>query len=417
MQLPRLLLVRQRFAAPSVGDLGEAVAAQLRRARLLDKIRPGHRVAVTCGSRGIACIAEILRCVCEQIKAAGGRPFIVPAMGSHGGATAEGQAQVLAHFGVTEERVAAPIRSCMDVVEIGRSRFGFPVYLDAHAAGADHIVVVNRIKPHTRFIGPVESGLMKMMLIGLGKHRGAQVYHAAIVDYDWKDIVDDVARVVIERAPIACGLAILENAYDQTAKLVGLEPREFHTREPDLLREAERLMAKLPFEQGDLLVVDEMGKEFSGLGMDPYVTGVKSNSPVRMKRIYVRSLTEHTYGNANGVGYADFTHRRLVDRIDRRAMYTNAVTAAKPANARIPIWFDTDRECVEAALQTIGLTPPQRARVMWIKNTMELERLLVSEAYREELDARDDLEMLGEIGEWPFDAEGQMPWAAELLAS
>jgi len=380
MNFPRLIPIRQIFPAPELDDIAGEVAAQLAKAKLGDRVKPGQSVAITCGSRGIANMALIVKSMCDEVKRAGGAPFIVPAMGSHGGATAEGQAGVLACYGITEAAVGAPIRSCMDVVEIGRSRHGFPVFLDKLAAQADHIAVVNRIKPHTRFIGPVESGLMKMMLIGLGKQKGAEVYHAAILDQPWDDIVKDVAIVVIDRAPISFGLAIIENAYDRTAKLVGLEPHEFAAQEPKLLEEALALMAKLPFTEGDLLVVDEMGKEFSGLGMDPYVTGVKPNSPVSMRRIYVRSLTEHTYGNANGIGYADFTHHRLVDKIDYHAMYTNSITAAKPANARIPIHFDTDRKCVEASLATIGLTPPDQARVMWIKNTLELEHMLVSDA-------------------------------------
>jgi len=409
MRYPKLVRVRQHFEASEIADVPAEVAAQLAKAGLSTKIQTGQSVAITCGSRGIASIDAIVKAMADEVKRVGGEPFVVPAMGSHGGATAEGQKKVLATYGVTEDAVGAPIRSSMDVVEIGQSQYGFPVYLDQLASGADHIVVVNRIKPHTRFIGPVESGLMKMMLIGLGKQKGAETYHRAIVDHPFETIVKDVAGIVIERAPISFGLAILENAYDRTAKLVGLRPEEFETVEPSLLEEALELMAQLPFQSGDLLIVDEIGKEFSGLGMDPYVTGVKSNSPVEMKRIYVRDLTDKTYGNANGVGYADFTHRRLVDKTDYHAMYTNSLTAAKPANARIPITFDTDRECVEAALGTIGLTPPEQARVMWIKNTLELEHVLVSEAYEGELSTRDDLSRDGEPQEFPFDAEGNLP--------
>lgn len=409
MHYPKLIPVRQHFEAPEVADVPAEVAAQLAKAGLSARIQPGQSVAITCGSRGIASIDVIVKAIADEVKRVGGEPFVVPAMGSHGGATAEGQKKVLATYGVTEEAVGAPIKSSMDVVEIGQSQYGFPVYLDKLASAADHIVVVNRIKPHTRFIGPVESGLMKMMLIGLGKQKGAEMYHRAIVDHPFEAIVKDVARIVIEKAPISLGLAIIENAYDRTAKFVGLRPEDFEVVEPGLLDEALKLMATLPFQKGDLLIVDEMGKEFSGLGMDPYITGVKSNSPVEMKRIYVRDLTDKTYGNANGVGYADFTHRRLVGKTDCHAMYTNSLTAAKPANARIPITFDTDHECVEAALGTIGLTPPERARVMWIRNTLELEHLLVSEAYEDELAARENLSREGEPREFPFDAEGNLP--------
>ena len=409
MPYPKLIPIRQRFDAPQVPDVPAEVCAQLAKLELSSKIRPGQSVAVTCGSRGVADVDVIVKAVADEMLRLGGRPFVVPAMGSHGGATAEGQKKVLDAYGVTEEALGVPVRSSMDVVEIGRSRYGFPVYLDRLASEADHIAVVNRIKPHTRFIGPVESGLMKMMLIGLGKHKGAEVYHRAIIDHPFDEIIRDVAHVVIEQAPISFGLAILENAHDRVARLVGLRPEEFEAVEPSLLAEALRLMAKLPFETGDLLIVDEMGKEFSGLGMDPYVTGVKSNSPVKVKRIVVRDLTDKTYGNANGVGYADFVLRRLVDKIDYHAMYTNSITASKPANARIPITFDTDRECVDAALATIGLTPPEQARVMWIKNTLELERLMVSEAYGEELDSRPDLERIGEAQHMQLDAQGNLP--------
>ena len=409
MPCPRLIPVRQHFEATEIDDVPGEVRAQLAQAGVSRLVQPGESVAITCGSRGIAGLDVILGAVAAELKGLGAKPFVVPAMGSHGGGTAEGQAKVLASYGITEATLRMPIRSSMEVVEIGRSRYGFPVYLDKLASESDHIIVVNRIKPHTRFIGPVESGLMKMMLIGLGKHRGAQVYHSAIVDHPFEDIVRDVAQIVIAQAPITLGLAILENAYDRTTKLVALRPEEFETAEPELLQEALRLMAKLPFEEGDLLVVDEMGKEFSGLGMDPYVTGVKSNSPVHMTRMFVRDLTDKTYGNANGLGYADFTHRRLVDKIDYHAMYTNSITAAKPANARIPITFDTDRECIDAALSTIGLVPPGRARVLWVKNTLELEHLMVSEAYQDEVSSRPDLERVGEPRDMPFDAAGNLP--------
>ena len=409
MLYPKLIPIRQHFDAPEVPDVPAEVCAQLATLDLSSKIKPGQSVAITCGSRGVADIDVIVKAVADEMRRLGGRPFVVPAMGSHAGGTAEGQRGILATYGVSEEAIGVPVKSSMDVVEIGRSRYGFPVYLDKLAYEADHIAVLNRIKPHTRFIGPVESGLMKMMLIGLGKHKGAEVYHRAIIDHPFDEIIADVAHVVIEQAPIAFGLAILENAHDRVARLVALRPEEFEAVEPQLLEEALRLMAKLPFQAGDLLIVDEMGKEFSGLGMDPYVTGVKSNSPVNVKRIVVRDLTEKTHGNANGVGYADFALRRLVDKIDYHVMYTNSITAAKPANARIPITFDTDRECIDAALATIGLTPPEQARVMWVKNTLQLERLMVSVAYADEAASRADLECTGDAQHMPFDAQGNLP--------
>ena len=305
----------------------------------------------------------------------------------------------------------------MEGVEIGRSEFGIPVYLDKYASEADHIAVVNRVKVHTRFYGAIESGLMKMLLIGLGKHKGAEIYHRAIADHTFDEILHSVVNIVLSKTPVAFGLATIENAHEQTARLVGVKPEDFMSVEPELLKESMSLMAKLPFKKGDLLIVDEMGKEFSGLGMDTYVTGVKENSDVDLRRLFVRDLTDKSYGNAQGIGYADVTTRKLVDKIDAEATYVNAITGGKPANARIPLTYDVDREAIDAALATIGLTEPPDAKVMWIRNTLEMVDLFVSEAYLPEVQSRCDLEQMGEPMEMPFDEVGNLPLVMEMCGS
>ncbi|MBM4045774.1 MAG: DUF2088 domain-containing protein, partial [Planctomycetes bacterium] len=365
-------------------------------------------VAITAGSRGLVNYATIVRTMVDELKALGARPFIVPAMGSHGGATTEGQRELLARYGITEQNVGAPVKSSMEVVEIGRSSQGIPVFLDKHASQADHIAVLNRVKPHTLFTGEVESGLTKMLLIGLGKREGAALYHRAIVQYSWGEIVRAVANVVLSRAPIAFGLALIENAYHQTARIVGVAPQDFLTVEPHLLRQARAMMAKLPFNRAELLIVDEMGKEISGVGIDPNVTGRRLNPDVHITRIFIRDLTEATHGNANGVGLTDVTTKALVAQVDWKQTYMNAFTAGRTDSCKLPIVCDTEREAVEFALQTIGLVQPEAARVMWIKNTQELDTLKVSESYAEEVKGRADLELLMPPAEMRFGVEGRL---------
>jgi len=408
VRLPQVYCIRQQFEGPTVDDIPGAVKEELGKLDLVEKIRPGETVAITGGSRGIANIDTILKAVADQMKALGARPFIIPAMGSHGGGTAEGQIEVLARYGVTEQAMSCPIRATMDVVEIGRSEFGIPVFLDRYAAEADHIAVVNRVKLHTKFIGKVESGLMKMCLIGLGKREGARAYHRAIDRHSWDEIVGSVAGIVREKAPIAFGLAILENAFEQTARLAAVRPEDFPTVEPELLKQSADMMAQLPFHDVDLLIVDEMGKDISGTGMDTNITGRKDNSPMQVLRLFVRDLTEKTHGNAQGIGLADFTTRRLASKIDFRQLYINSQTAYRTDTPKVPMTFDTDREVINVAMDMIGLSPPEDAKIVWIKNTLELADIIVSEAYLSRVAEHDNLTVVGGPFEIEFDSEGNL---------
>jgi hypothetical protein len=369
---------------------------------------------VTGGSRGVANIAIILRTTCDCLKALGARPFIVPAMGSHGGATAEGQLKVLARYGITQESMNVPILSSMETVEIGQMPWGFPVHVDKHAYEADHIVLVNRIKPHTNFRAHVESGLMKMLVIGLGKHQGAILAHRASVDVGLPRAIPEVARFSLSKLPILFGVGTLENVRHQTAKVEATLPEVLEVTETRLLQEAWALFARIPFEFLHLLIVDEMGKEISGTGMDPNVLGrlyfapnEEPKSP-RYIRILVRDLTEKTAGNAVGMGLADFATRRLANKVNFQYTYTNALTGLSPMRSKLPIIFETDKDAIEGALKTIGLTEPPDAKVARIKNTLDLEYLYASDALLAEIRERNDLEVLSGPHPFAFSDQGDL---------
>ena len=298
MNYPRLFRLRQIFDAPRVDDIPETVRSEVRRLQPEKTIKSGQTVAISAGSRGIANLDTVIKTLVEEMVTLGAKPYIVPAMGSHGGGTAEGQAEILASYGITEETMGAPVRASMEVIEIGTTDFGMPVYFDKNASEADHVIVVNRIKPHTGFDGEIESGLMKMMLIGLGKHKGAAIYHRAIIHHTFDKIVRVVGTKVREKMPISFGIGLLENGYDETAQIAAVPAGEFESAEKELLVKAKEWCPRLPFEDIDLLVVDEMGKDISGSGMDTNVIGRKRNNRTalgdevpRILRIFVRYLT------------------------------------------------------------------------------------------------------------------------------
>lgn len=405
---PKMIKVRQTFFTQKVEDISSATEREILRLQLGSRIRTGDTVAVTAGSRGISEIASITRTAVRVLKGMGAEPFIVPAMGSHGGATAQGQTEVLARYGIREASMGVPVRSSMDVVDMGMSKMGFPVYIDRYAAGADHIVLINRIKAHTRFSGRIESGLVKMLLVGLGKEKAATIYHRAILEYPFDEIAYSIVPVLLERLPVLFGLAIIENAKGEVAELETVLPKKFLEREPELLEKATKLMAKLPFDQTDLLIVDEMGKDISGTGMDTAIIGKKDNSRIKIKRIFVRDLTDKSDGNACGIGLADFTTKRLVDKINYYKTYVNCITGLRPEAAKIPITYSTDREALSHALNTLGLVEPEMAHVIRIKNTNDLEELSVSESYKEELDGYRDMEIISEPEMMSFDREGNL---------
>ena len=407
MNLPRMYRVHQRFNGTKVDDIRETVRAELNTLSLT-AVKPGHRVAITAGSRGIANIAQILQAIVEFFRALGVEPYIFPAMGSHGGATAAGQVAMLAQLGVNESFVKAPILSSMEVEKISRIEGGVPVFIDKHAYSADHIVVVNRIKCHTKFKSSIESGLMKMMAIGMGKRRGAELYHKAAIQYTFPKIIVDAGREVIKQAPILCGLGIVENGYGKTAKIAALKSEDIEHVEKELLQLSKKMTAKLPFDEIDLLIVDEMGKNISGVGMDPNVTGRNRDllgvfpHPTQVKRVFVRDLTDKSKGNAIGIGLADITTRRLVEKIDHHATYINSITGISLEKAAIPMNVETDREAIEIALGSVGLVSPGISKIVRIKNTLELENVAVSEIYAEELANRTDLEILDGPGPMQF---------------
>ncbi len=414
MILPKMYRLRQKLNPPVVTDVVGAVRAEIAKLDLRSRLKPGARVAVTGGSRGVANIATILRATCDSLKALGARPFIVPAMGSHGGATAEGQLKVLARYGVTPESMEVPILSSMETVEIGRMSWGLPVLVDRNASEADHIVLVNRVKPHTNFRCHVESGLLKMLVIGLGKHQGAILAHRAAVDIGLERMIPEVGRYSLSHLPILFGLATVENARHETARVQAVLPEQLEETEARLLKEAWGLLARIPFEFLHLLIVDEIGKEISGTGMDPNVIGRTYLSPneepksPRYIRILVRDLTEKTAGNAVGMGLADFATRRLANKVNFQYTYTNALTGLSPMRSKLPIIFETDREAIEGALKTIGLTEPPDARVARIRNTLALEDLYASEALLPEIRERSDLEILDAPREFRFSGQGDL---------
>lgn len=420
MQFPRMFHLRQHFDGTHLADVTGAVREELAGLGLASRIRAGETVAITAGSRGIANIAKILRTCVEFLAELRAVPVLIPAMGSHGGATAAGQLGVLAHYGITPERMGCEIRSSMETVVVGTTARGLPIHFDRHAWEADHTLIVNRIKPHTRFTGDIESGLHKMMLIGLGKEAGATVYHRAFADLDFGTILNEAASQILSKCRIVGGLGIIENAYDQTARVVGVRPNEFREREPVLLREAREKMPRLPFADCDLLIIDRIGKNISGAGFDTNIAGRKfddkQSTPrdlAQVRRIFVRGLTEETDGNATGIGLADFTNSRTVANIDRRMTTINCVTGAHPTAAAIPIHYPSDREAIAAAFQTIGTRTAENAMIMQIANTLEIGEVWASEAYFAEAKANSRFEILSPLQEMRLDAEGNLRGVGE----
>lgn len=413
---PQIFRVRQTFEAPRLDDVPGEVHTQLASLELSKRIRPGQSVAITAGSRGIANIQVIIRAIVEHFAGLGARPFIVPAMGSHGGGTAAGQRQIVESYGITEEFVGCPIRSGMETVAVCQTAEGFPVHFDRHAYRADHVLVCGRVKPHSLFVGEVESGLMKMMLIGLGKCEGAKIHHRAIQDYSFGRIIRSVAREVIEKCRILAGVAIVENAYDQTARIEAVKPQEFEAREKDLLLLAKKWMPRLPFQHVDVLLIDRMGKNISGVGFDPNVVGRKFNDHKavqgefpKVKRIAVRGLTGESHGNSIGLGLAEFCRSQLLRETDFQAVRLNALISGHISAGMPPLDYQTDREMLEVALSTIGLAEPSDAKLLWIANTLQLAEVECSAAYFDEARRRDDLEILTELREMPFGAAGNLP--------
>ena len=409
--LPKMVKIRQTFNADEILDVSAALSAALVESGQLAQIRPGMNIAIAAGSRGVAQIATLVRTTVAEVKKLGANPFVVPAMGSHGGATGAGQAEVLAHLGITEEYVGCPIVSSMEVVEISRLPNGMPVYIDKNAYQADGIIVINRIKPHTAFRGPNESGLVKMITIGLGKQKGAESCHAYGFKY-MHDLIPAMAKEMLQLAPIMFGIATVENAYDHVAKIVVAGAAELIETDRQLLIEAKAAMPRIEFSPIDVLVIDEIGKDVSGDGMDPNITGryptpYPTGGP-EVSKMVVLDLTEKTGGNANGVGTADFTTKRLVNKTDFPALYANGITSTVVRPNAIPMTLDCDLDAIRAAVKTSNALDLSKIRLVRIKNTLQLGEIMISEAMLPDALSLANVAVCSEPFEMQFDDLGNL---------
>jgi len=384
-----MILVRQQFAATEPVDIESTLDREFR--KFGSTIQPNARIAVGVGSRGIANLSEVVQRVLRQIQKRQAKPFIIPAMGSHGGATPEGQLEVLATYGITEEFMGVPIAASLDVQQIGETDDQAPVYCSTEALAADGIILINRIKPHTDFFGALGSGLLKMCVIGLGKRAGATAMHLAATQFGYERAIRTMAGMLIQKTPVLGGIAILENQFHELAKLVVIPREQMESDESMLLSEAKALMPLLPFDEIDLLIVDRMGKNISGTGMDPNVINRSihgyNSLPMRgehsapfIKRIFVRGLTPETHGNAIGIGLADVTTTRLVREVDLNKTNINSLTALTPQSAKIPIAFDSDREAIERMLISLPLSDTKQSRIVRIADTLSVAEMEISES-------------------------------------
>lgn len=407
--LPKMVKISQTFNAPRVADVEETLRTALAAPDITARIIPGMKIAVAVGSRGLADLPLLVRTTISFLKAYGARPFIVPSMGSHGGATAAGQIEVLANLGVTEDSAGCPICSSMDVIEVDRLPNGLPVYVDRYAHAADGIVVINRVKPHTAFRGPSESGLVKMLTIGLGKQKGAASCHAYSFKYMAQNIVD-MAKVILEKAPVLFGVGTIENAYDQIAKIVAVPAEQLIDVDQQLQKEAKANMPRIPFEQIDVLLIDQIGKDVSGDGMDPNITGryptpYATGGPI-VSKMAVLDLTERTHGNANGMGTADFTTRRLVEKTDFAATYANGLTSTVVTPTHTPTVLENERDVVRAAIKTSNALDLTQVRIVHIKDTLHLGEMYISAALLSEAQTLPQVTILTQPAAMAFDDNG-----------
>lgn len=409
--IPPLAPVRQKFARPRENQPASAVNRELSRREIADSLQPGMRVAVAVGSRGLSGLTEIVKSLVGELKNRGCYPFIIPAMASHGGAMAEGQTAILASYGITESGVGAPVVSSMATDEIGRLPSGIPIYFDRTALTADAIIPINRIKPHTAFRGEIESGLVKMLCIGLGKHKGATSYHAQGMN-SFPSLLEQVGQHILTVTKVVFGLALVENAYSEIALIKAVPAKTLIEEEKGLLRKARELMGKILFSHIDVLIVDEIGKDISGEGMDPNIIRRLISQNVQNEdepqRIVVLDLTAKTHGNAIGIGMADITTRRLWSKINLADTYTNTVTTTMLSLGRIPLIADSDRQAIQIALSTVAKVSPPEARVVRIKNTKDLEEVAISAALFSEAEGNPLVEVISGLQDLVFDQEGNI---------
>jgi hypothetical protein len=408
-------MVRQNFPDRLVADIPSTVQRELAAAGFAAKLAPGSKVAIGVGSRGIANIATIVRSVVDFWKSAGMAPFIFPAMGSHGAATAEGQADVLAHYGIHEATMGCPVLSSLEVVSLGKTAEGLEAFMDRNAYSSAGVMLVGRVKWHTDFMGGVESGLFKMMAIGLGKFAGAQTYHTHAYKLGLEFVIRSVGRQVLKSGKILGGLAVLEDANHNTGQLTAVPVQGMEQKEEELLALVKSWMGHVPVSL-DVLILDQIGKNISGAGMDTKVANRSvqggynpwPNTP-QFHRIFVRDLSDVSYGNGVGLGMADVVHDRLLEKIDWTPTWINSLTASTPAAIRTPIHFPTDRECLERILPTVGKFDMAEVEIGWIRNTMELTRVMLTENLLPQIRSNPALEIVDGPFEFPFDDAGQLP--------
>jgi hypothetical protein len=413
MKFPRLVLVRQKFPDRRIADVAAEVRKQLAGSGFAGRLKPGSRVAIGVGSRGIHNLATIVRGVVEYWKDEGMRPFLFPAMGSHGAASAQGQADVLAHYGITEASMGCPVVSQLEVVSLGKTADGIEAFMDKLAYQSDGVMLVGRVKWHTDFAGKIESGLFKMMAIGLGKFGGAQRYHTYAYRLGLEHVIRSVGRQVLKSGKILGGLAILEDAWHNTGKLDAVPVEVMEQREEENLALVKSWMGKIPMD-ADILIMDEIGKNISGAGMDTKVVNRSiqceynpwPDAP-KFERIFVRNLSELTYNSGVGLGMADVVTDRLVNRIDWEPTWINSLTANTPSAIRIPIHFPTDRECLERIAPTVGRIDLDQVTYIWIRNTMDLGRLALSENLRGAVEKNPLLEIEATV-DFDFDGESNL---------
>jgi hypothetical protein len=412
MEFPTLYVLDQNFETVASPDVHPSVTHELQRTNLLGPVFAGQKVVITAGSRGVDSMAEVLRSLSEAVKAKGADPVILPAMGSHGGGTATGQVEVLEHLGINSATVGAPIHDQLEPVKIADIE-GLPVFADQAALDADHIIIVNRIKEHTEFIGQIESGLIKMAVVGLGRIAGAEVMHQLAVKISYARAIQSIASALFSNLRILGGIAILEDKTNKFRRVEAVPQDAVFKREPELLQESRQHHAMLPFTQLDLLLVDEIGKEISGAGFDTKVIGrirniyEKECEQPQITRIVLRDLSEKTGGNAIGIGLADFVHRRIVEKMDPEITALNSITAVAPEKGMVPITLPSDRRTLAAALQSIGPWDTESVRMAWIINTAELNHLAVSPALAKEAKLN-GLSISEHSFELPFDSNGDL---------
>jgi len=417
--LPQMFHLYQRFPSSRQLEFDTLLREGLERKSLTSELKPGMRVAVGIGSRGIANLVEIVTAVLNRIRASGAEPFIVPAMGSHGGATPSGQEHILAEFGITPESTHAHFETSMDAEQIGQFGDGYPVVFSSAALKADAVVLINRIKPHTDFVGNLGSGIQKMLVIGFGKHVGASNAHRAASQLGHESVIRETAKIILGKVPVLFAVAILEDQHHQTHDVRVIRGDEILEEEDALFAKSRELLPRLPFPTIDLLIVDEIGKEISGSGMDTNVIGrgvfgyISSLQPqhitqTHISRIFVRDLTQATSGNAIGIGLADFTTTRLVHAINRDYMYTNVLTSLGLPTAKIPMYFDTDREAISHAISSLAFTSTRDLKIARIENTLSLDHILVSERLAADIDPTLPIEISKYPQSLEFDTRGNL---------